>query len=113
MPLLGLLITVASLMVDMGSRHYDPLLKPYEVSADGKRSGTPDDMWAFTTRNPRLDLQASGVFFSAARVLRGYNEELADRAEKQAVRLRQEAEELLAKHQIGRASCRDRVYACV
>ena len=42
--------------------HYDPSLRPYEVSADGKRSGTPDDMWAFTTRNPRLDLQAAGVF---------------------------------------------------
>ncbi|MBQ8949173.1 MAG: glycoside hydrolase family 9 protein [Prevotella sp.] len=77
--------------------HYDPSLKPYEVSADGKRSGTPDDMWAFTTRNPRLDLQAAGVFTSAARVLRGYNDQLADRAQKQADRLRQEAEELLAK----------------
>ncbi len=77
--------------------HYDPSLQPYEVSADGKRSGTPDDMWAFTTRNPRLDLQAAGVFTSAARVLRGYNDELADRAQKQADRLRQEAEELLSK----------------
>ncbi len=71
--------------------HYDPSLKPYEVSADGKRSGTPDDMWAFTTRNPSLDLQAAGVFTSAARVLRGYNDALADRAQKQADRLRQEA----------------------
>ena len=71
--------------------HYDPSLKPYEVSADGKRSGTPDDMWAFTTRNPSLDLQAAGVFTSAARVLRGYNNALADRAQKQAERLRQEA----------------------
>jgi hypothetical protein len=71
--------------------HYDPSLKPYEVSADGKRSGTPDDMWAFTTRNPSLDLQAADVFSSAARVLRGYNDELADRAQKQADRLRQEA----------------------
>ena len=71
--------------------HYDPLLKPYEVSADGKRSGTPDDMWAFTTRNPSLDLQAADVFTSAARVLRGYNDVLADRAQKQADRLRQEA----------------------
>ena len=35
--------------------HYDPSLKPYEVSADGKCSGTPDDMWAFTTRNAHLD----------------------------------------------------------
>jgi hypothetical protein len=77
--------------------HYDPSLKPYEVSADGKRSGTPDDMWAFTTRNPRLDLQAAGVFTSAARVLRGYNDALADRAQKQADRLRKEANELLSK----------------
>jgi hypothetical protein len=77
--------------------HYDPSLKPYEVSADGKRSGTPDDMWAFTTRNPRLDLQAAGVFTSAARVLRGYNDNLADRAQKQADRLRKEATELLSK----------------
>ena len=77
--------------------HYDPSLKPYEVSADGKSSGTPDDMWAFTTRNPRLDLQAAGVFNSAARVLRGYNDALAERAQRQADRLRREAEELLAK----------------
>ena len=77
--------------------HYDPSLKPYEVSADGKRSGTPDDMWAFTTRNPRLDLQAAGVFTSAARVLKGYNDDLAARAEKQADRLRKEANELIAK----------------
>jgi len=75
--------------------HYDPSLKPYEVSADGKSSGTPDDMWAFTTRNPSLDLQAAGVFTSAARVLRGYNDALADRAQKQADRLRQEAQELM------------------
>ena len=77
--------------------HYDPSLKPYEVSADGKRSGTPDDMWAFTNRNPRLDLQAAGVFTSAARVLRGYNDQLAERAQRQADRLRKEANELLAK----------------
>ncbi|MBO4892548.1 MAG: glycoside hydrolase family 9 protein [Prevotella sp.] len=77
--------------------HYDPSLKPYEVSADGKSSGTPDDMWAFTTRNPSLDLQAAGVFTSAARVLRGYNDNLAERAQKQADRLRQEAQQLMAQ----------------
>ncbi len=75
--------------------HYDPSLKPYEVSADGKSSGTPDDMWAFTTRNPSLDLQAAGVFYSAARVLRGYNDTLAERAQKQADRLTKEARELM------------------
>ena len=77
--------------------HYDPSLKPYEVSADGKRSGTPDDMWAFTNRNPSVDLQAAGVFTSAARVLKGYNDELAERAQKQADRLRKEAESLMAQ----------------
>ena len=75
--------------------HYDPSLKPYEVSADGKSSGMPDDMWAFTTRNSSLDLQAAGVFTSAARVLRGYNDELALRAQTQADRLRREAQELM------------------
>ncbi len=75
--------------------HYDPSLKPYEVSADGKSSGTPDDMWAFTTRNPSLDMQAAGVFTSAARVLRGFNDDLAERAQKQADRLRQEAQQLM------------------
>ena len=77
--------------------HYDPSLKPYEVSSDGKRSGTPDDMWAFTTRNPSLDLQAAGVFTSATRVLRGYNDDLAERAQKQADRLRKEAGQLMAQ----------------
>ena len=77
--------------------HYDPSLKPYEVSADGKSSGTPDDMWAFTTRNPSLDLQAAGVFTSAARVLRGYNDALAERAQQQANRLREEAQQLMAQ----------------
>ena len=75
--------------------HYDPTLKPYEVWADGKRSGTPDDMWAFTTRSPRLDLQAADVHTSAARVLKGYNDELAARAQSQADRLRKEANQLL------------------
>jgi len=71
--------------------HYDPILKPYEVSADGKCSGTPDDMWAFTTRNPNLDMQAAAVLTSAARVLAGYNDELAQRAKTQAERLTAES----------------------
>jgi hypothetical protein len=82
--------------------HYDPSLKPYEVSADGKRSGTPDDMWAFTNRNPSLDLQAAGVFTSAARVLKGYNDMLAERAQKQADRLRSEAQQLQIQRRRGR-----------
>ena len=53
--------------------HYDPSLKPYEVSADGKRSGTPDDMWAFTTRSPQLDLRAATMFAAAKATDEGGN----------------------------------------
>ena len=79
--------------------HYDPSLKPYEVSADGKRSGTPDDMWAFTTRNYFLDIQAADVLTSAARVLKGYNDELAQRAKTQADRLYAEASQKVNRQQ--------------
>ena len=75
--------------------HYDPSLKRYEVSADGKRSGTPDDMWAFTTRSPQLDLRAATMFAAASHALKGYNDELADRALTQSKRLMKEATELI------------------
>lgn len=77
--------------------HYDPSLKPYEVSADGKSSGTPDDMWAFTTRNPNLDFQAATMFAAASRAMQGYNDDLAQRALTQSKRLMAEATELMAK----------------
>lgn len=77
--------------------HYDPSLKPYQVSADGKRSGTPDDMWAFTTRNPQLDFRAATMFAAASRALKGYNDDLSARALKQSRRLLKEADELMAK----------------
>lgn len=77
--------------------HYDPSLKPYEVSEDGKRSGTPDDMWAFTTRNPGLDMRAATMFAAAANALKGYNDNLAERALKQSKRLMKEAEKLMNK----------------
>ena len=78
-------------------RHYDPSLGRYEVSADGRRSGTPDDMWAFTSRNPDLDLRAATMFAAASRALEGYNDDLSARALKQSKRLLKEANELIAK----------------
>ena len=78
-------------------RHYDPSLKPYEVSADGLSSGTPDDMWAFTTRNPGLDIRAANMFAAASHALRGYNDELADKCLAEGKRLEKEATELLAR----------------
>ena len=74
--------------------HYDPSLKPYEISADGKSSGTPDDMWAFTSRNPTLDFRAATMFAAASQALKGYNDDLANRALVQSKRLMAEALEL-------------------
>lgn len=78
-------------------RHYDRSLKPYEVSADGKSSGTPDDMWAFTTRDASLDFRAATMFAAASRALTGYNDELAARALAQSKRLQEEATEIMNK----------------
>ncbi|MBP5365393.1 MAG: glycoside hydrolase family 9 protein [Bacteroidales bacterium] len=74
--------------------HYDPRLKPYQKSVDGKSSGTKDDMWAFTTRNPRLDERAATVFAAASRVLKGFNDDLAQRALTQSKRLFKESAEI-------------------
>lgn len=77
-------------------RTYNPNLSRYEVSADGKSSGVKDDMWAFTSRNPGLDLRAATTFAAASRALKGYNDDLSARALQQSKRLLKEATELLA-----------------
>ena len=76
---------------------YNPNLKPYEVAKDGRSSGTPDDMWAFTTRDPGRDFNAATMFAAASRALKGYNDDLANRALKQSKRLLKEATEIMAK----------------
>ena len=78
--------------------HYNPALKPYQKSADGKQSGTPDDLWAFTTRNPGTDLNAAAMFAAASRALSGYDDQLAARALVQSKRLLKEATELLEQN---------------
>ena len=67
----------------------------YVKSADGKRSGTPDDMWAFTNRNTNTDMNAANMFAAASRVLKGYNDDLAARCLKQSKRLQAEATQLI------------------
>jgi len=76
---------------------YNPKLGPYEIATDGRSSGVKDDMWAFTSRNPGLDLQAATMFAAASRALKGYNDDLSARALQQSKRLLKEATELLAK----------------
>jgi len=75
---------------------YNPNLGPYEVAADGLSSGVKDDMWAFTSRNPGLDLRAATMFAAVSRALKGYNNDLSERALYQSKRLLKEATELLA-----------------
>ena len=81
--------------------HYDPSLPKYVKSADGKRSGTPDDMWAFTNRNLNSDINAANMFAAASRVLKGYNDDLAARCLKQSKRLQEEATKLMSQRGAG------------
>ena len=81
--------------------HYDPSLPKYVKSADGKRSGTPDDMWAFTNRNLNNDINAANMFAAASRVLKGYNDKLAARCLKQSKRLQEEATKLMSQRGAG------------
>ncbi len=78
---------------------YNKNLGPYEVARDGRSSGVKDDMWAFTTRNPGLDLRAATMFAAASRALKGYNDKLSERALYQSKRLLKEATELLGQQQ--------------
>ncbi|MFZ2338657.1 MAG: cellulase N-terminal Ig-like domain-containing protein [Bacteroidales bacterium] len=75
---------------------YNPDLGPYEVAADGRSSGVKDGMWAFTSRNPGLDLMAATMFAATSRALKGYNDDLSARALQQSKRLLKEATDLLA-----------------
>jgi endoglucanase len=75
---------------------YNPNLGPYEKAKDGRSSGVKDDLWAFTSRNPRLDLYAATMFAAASRALKGYNDDLSARALVQSKRLLKEATDLLA-----------------
>ncbi|MBO4657292.1 MAG: glycoside hydrolase family 9 protein [Bacteroidales bacterium] len=84
--------------------HYDPRLKPYQKSADGKSSGTPDDMWAFTTRNPGSDFNAATMFAAASRALKGFDDDLAARCLKESKRLMKESNELMAQQAARRAA---------
>lgn len=79
-------------MTETDNLPFNPALKPYET--DGRSSGTPDDRWAFTTRQPFLDYSTAATLAAASRALRGYNNDLADRSLASAIRLLEEAGEI-------------------
>jgi len=72
---------------------FNPKLGPLEN--DGKSSGRIDDRWVFTNRNPQLDIQTAASLAAASRVLKGFNDNLSERALKESKRLLGEAVELL------------------
>ncbi len=47
--------------------------------------GSPDDRWVFTENNPRRELQTAAALAAAARVLEGFNDDLAARSLKAAI----------------------------
>ena len=64
---------------------YDPSLDSLETRGD--RSGTFDDRWAFTSKSTALDYGSIAALAAASRVLRGYNDALAEEALQTAVRV--------------------------
>lgn len=83
---------------------YNSELGPYEIAADGQSSGVKDDMWVFTTRDPARDMWAATMFASVSRALKGYNDDLSERALFQSKRLLKEATKLLAEQPESRRS---------
>lgn len=55
---------------------YDPSLKPGEVR--GNHSGKPDDRWVVTNRDASLEYEVITSLAAASRLLRGYNDKLAE-----------------------------------
>ena len=55
---------------------YDPSLKPDEVR--GNHSGKPDDRWVVTNRDASLEYEVITALAAASRLLRGYNDNLAE-----------------------------------
>src|SRR5579872_864261 len=57
-------------------RIYDP--KMGLLGTDGIHSGIPDDRWAFSTHTTALSYDLAGGLAAASRVLRGYNDKMAE-----------------------------------
>ena len=73
---------------------YNPKLGPLEN--DGKSSGRLDDRWVFNDRSAYTDITTAATLAASSRVLKGFNDNLSERALKEAKRLFKEGMELLA-----------------
>lgn len=61
--------------------------KMSSLEGDGIHSGVADDRWAFTTRSTPLEYDAAAALAAASRVLRGYNDQLAEECLKIAIKV--------------------------
>ncbi|MGH9560538.1 MAG: glycoside hydrolase family 9 protein, partial [Terracidiphilus sp.] len=66
-------------------RIYDPSLGPLEVKGD--YSGAPDDRWAFTTKEARLQWGAASALAAASQALKGWDDALAKQCLDTSVKL--------------------------
>lgn len=66
-------------------RIYDASLKPNEVRGD--YSGAPDDRWAFTTKEARLQWGAAAALAAASRSLEGWDDPLSKECLETAIKL--------------------------
>ncbi len=64
---------------------FDAALDSFDIR--GIHSGMPDDRWAFTTRSTPLDYGAIAALAAASRVVRGFDDTLADLCLRTAVRV--------------------------
>jgi hypothetical protein len=64
---------------------YDPAMG--ELENDGRRSGRPDDRWAFTNHTTPLNYGSAAALAAAGRALRGFNDPLAQECIDIAVRV--------------------------
>jgi hypothetical protein len=63
---------------------YDSSLKPGEIR--GNRSGKPDDRWVFTNKDTSLEYEVITSLAAASRLLRGYNDALAEECLRTAIK---------------------------
>jgi endoglucanase len=66
-------------------RIYSQKLGPHEV--EGNFSGVPDDRWAFTTKEPRLQYGAAASLAAASQALKGWDDTLSKQCLDTAIRL--------------------------
>ena len=61
---------------DTDGKIYSDKMTP--LQSDGIYSGVPDDRWAFTTHTTPLNYDAASALAAASRVLRGFDDQMAD-----------------------------------